>query len=80
MDSRVALDWGTFPPYDPRTMATFRILLTPGDGIGPDVMGPPKTVIAWFHAPGAGPTFDEDLAGRCAHYDHRTTTPAATIT
>ncbi len=25
-------------PYDPATMSTYRILLTPGDGIGPEVM------------------------------------------
>ena len=32
------LDWGSPASYDPATMATYRILLTPGDGIGPEVL------------------------------------------
>lgn len=32
------LDGYRRPSYDPATMATFRILLTPGDGIGPEVV------------------------------------------
>ncbi len=32
------MDWGVGQSYDSSTMATFRILLTPGDGIGPEVL------------------------------------------
>ena len=51
-------------------MTTRHLLLLPGDGIGPEVMGATKTVIDWFNARGAGFTFEEDLVGGCAYDAH----------
>jgi 3-isopropylmalate dehydrogenase len=50
-------------------MATHNLLLLPGDGIGPEVMGEVKRLIAWLNAHGMG-TFetDEGLVGG-ASYD-----------
>src|SRR5919106_792190 len=44
-------------------MAAFRLLLLPGDGIGPEVMAQAKNVIAWLEKSGvANFTIDEALA------------------
>ena len=51
-------------------MTTRHLLLLPGDGIGPEVMGATKTVIEWFNARGAGFSFEEDLVGGCAYDAH----------
>src|SRR5919206_2266487 len=48
-------------------MATHRLLLLPGDGIGPEVMAEVKKLIAWMNQHGMG-TFktEEGLCGGCA--------------
>ena len=51
-------------------MTTRNLLLLPGDGIGPEVMGATKTVIDWFNGRGAGFAFEEDLVGGCAYDAH----------
>jgi 3-isopropylmalate dehydrogenase len=48
-------------------MTTRHLLLLPGDGIGPEVMGGTRAVIDWFNARGAGFSFEEDLVGGCAY-------------
>jgi 3-isopropylmalate dehydrogenase len=42
-------------------MATYKLLLLPGDGIGPEVMAEVKKLIAWMNAHGMG-TFETDEA------------------
>jgi 3-isopropylmalate dehydrogenase len=52
-------------------MATYNLLLLPGDGIGPEVMGEVKKIIAWMNGHGMG-TFDTEeglVGGAC--YDAR---------
>ena len=48
-------------------MSKSRILLLPGDGIGPEVMGEVKRVISWLQL-GCGPEIEleEDLVGGCS--------------
>ena len=52
-------------------MATFNLLLLPGDGIGPEVMNEVKRVADWFSRHGSV-TFnvEEDLVGGCAYDAH----------
>ncbi|NRG16878.1 3-isopropylmalate dehydrogenase [Rhizobiales bacterium] len=52
-------------------MATHKLLLLPGDGIGPEIMAEVKKVIAWLNARG-GDTFEteEDLVGGAAYDAH----------
>ena len=52
-------------------MATHKLLLLPGDGIGPEVMAEVKKLIAWMNARGMG-TFEteEGLVGGCAYDAH----------
>jgi 3-isopropylmalate dehydrogenase len=52
-------------------MATNKLLLLPGDGIGPEIMTEVKKVISWFNARG-GDTFetDEGLVGGSAYDAH----------
>ncbi len=52
-------------------MATFNLLLLPGDGIGPEVMNEVKRVAEWFSRQGSV-TFnvEEDLVGGCAYDAH----------
>src|SRR6202163_3746943 len=48
-------------------MATYKLLLLPGDGIGPEVMAEVKKLIAWMNAHGMG-TFETDdalVGGAC---------------
>ena len=48
-----------------------KILILPGDGIGPEVMGEVRRVIDWFsHQRGFQATLDEDLVGGCAYDAH----------
>ena len=53
-------------------MATYKLLLLPGDGIGPEVMAEVKKLIAWMNAHGMG-TFetDEGLVGGSCYDAHK---------
>jgi 3-isopropylmalate dehydrogenase len=52
-------------------MATHRLLLLPGDGIGPEVMGEVKRVIAWLNEHGSDRfAYEEDLVGGSAYDAH----------
>ncbi|MGH2341425.1 3-isopropylmalate dehydrogenase [Segnochrobactraceae bacterium EtOH-i3] len=53
-------------------MATFNLLLLPGDGIGREIAGSLRQIIAWFDARLGKGTFvlDEDLAGGSAYDVH----------
>ena len=57
-------------------MATHKLLLLPGDGIGPEVMAEVKKLIAWMNAHGMG-TFEteEGLVGGCATTRTRSRSP-----
>ncbi len=46
------------------------LLLLAGDGIGPEVMGEVRKVIAWFDARGLRLAVEEDLVGGCAYDAH----------
>jgi 3-isopropylmalate dehydrogenase len=52
-------------------MATYKLLLLPGDGIGPEVMAEVKKLIAWMNTHGMG-TFetDEGLVGGACYDAH----------
>ncbi|MGA8769977.1 MAG: isocitrate/isopropylmalate family dehydrogenase, partial [Rhodomicrobium sp.] len=52
-------------------MTTKKLLLLPGDGIGPEVMAEVKRVIAWLGTTG-GAEFEvqKDLVGGCAYDAH----------
>ena len=56
-------------------MATYKLLLLPGDGIGPEVMAEVKKLIAWMNAHGMG-TFetDEGLVGGSCYDAHGVST------
>jgi 3-isopropylmalate dehydrogenase len=53
-------------------MATYQLLLLPGDGIGPEVMAEVKKLIAWMNAHGMG-TFEtvEGLVGGSCYDAHK---------
>jgi 3-isopropylmalate dehydrogenase len=52
-------------------MITKKLLLLPGDGIGPEVMAEVKRVIAWFEQAGRAKfEIEEDLVGGCAYDAH----------
>lgn len=52
-------------------MTAKRLLLLPGDGIGPEVMAEVKRVIAWFEQAGRAKfETEEDLVGGCAYDAH----------
>src|SRR5690242_10733380 len=52
-------------------MATQKLLLLPGDGIGPEVMSEVKRVIAWMNQRGlASFEIEEDLVGGSAYDAH----------
>jgi 3-isopropylmalate dehydrogenase len=61
-------------------MTTHHLLLLPGDGIGPEVMGEAKRVIAWMNQRG-GDRFDyeEDLVGGSAYDAHGRAVSEATM-
>ena len=50
-----------------------KILLLPGDGIGPEVIGEVKKIINWFNEnKSLDFEIDEDLAGGCSYDKHGT--------
>jgi 3-isopropylmalate dehydrogenase len=52
-------------------MATYKLLLLPGDGIGPEVIGEVQKLIAWFRKSGiAGFETETDLVGGAAYDAH----------
>jgi 3-isopropylmalate dehydrogenase len=52
-------------------MTTYRLLLLPGDGIGPEVMTEVKRVIEWLNRRGPDRfDYEEDLVGGCAYDAH----------
>jgi 3-isopropylmalate dehydrogenase len=52
-------------------MATYKVLLLPGDGIGPEVIGEVQKLIAWFRKSGiAGFETETDLVGGAAYDAH----------
>src|ERR1700681_165055 len=61
-------------------MATYKLLLLPGDGIGPEVMAEVKKLIAWMNAHGMG-TFetDEGLVGGSCYDAHGVAITDATM-
>jgi 3-isopropylmalate dehydrogenase len=61
-------------------MATHRLLLLPGDGIGPEVMAEVKRLIAWMNAHGMGQFESEEaLAGGCCYDAHQVAITDATM-
>ena len=61
-------------------MATYNLLLLPGDGIGPEVMAEVKKLIAWMNAHGMG-TFEteEALVGGSCYDAHKVAITDATM-
>ena len=55
------------------------LLILPGDGIGPEVMGQVRRVIDWFGAEGLGFEVEEDLVGGCAYDAHGAAVSDATM-
>src|SRR3990170_6325872 len=54
-----------------RAMTTYKLLLLPGDGIGPEVMGEAARIVAWINARGLAKIETEtDLVGGCAYDAH----------
>ncbi|MEZ5828454.1 MAG: 3-isopropylmalate dehydrogenase [Hyphomicrobiales bacterium] len=52
-------------------MASYKLLLLPGDGIGPEVMGEVERLIDWINAQGLAEIATEtDLVGGCAYDAH----------
>jgi len=61
-------------------MATIKLLLLPGDGIGPEVMAEVKKLIAWMNKKGiARFETDEALVGGCAYDAHGVAVTDATM-
>jgi 3-isopropylmalate dehydrogenase len=61
-------------------MPTYKLLLLPGDGIGPEVMAEVKKLIAWMNARGAGPfETEEGLVGGAAYDAHKVAITEATM-
>ena len=61
-------------------MPTFKLLLLPGDGIGPEVMAEAKHVLAWIEAKGlASFAIEEDLVGGAAYDAHGKSISEATM-
>jgi 3-isopropylmalate dehydrogenase len=62
-------------------MATHKLLLLPGDGIGPEVMAEVKKLIAFMNARGLGTFEIEDgLVGGCCYDAHKVAITDATMT
>src|ERR671910_622347 len=51
-------------------MATHKLLLLPGDGIGPEVMREVEKIVGWFRKRGVGFETETDLVGGCAYDAH----------
>ena len=61
-------------------MATHKLLLLAGDGIGPEVMAEVKKLIAWMNAHGMGAfEFEEGLVGGCCFDAHKVSITDATM-
>src|SRR5215475_1333543 len=61
-------------------MPTHKLLLLPGDGIGPEVMAELKKLIAWMNARGLGQFETEDgLVGGAAYDSHGVAVTEATM-
>ena len=61
-------------------MATHKLLLLAGDGIGPEVMAEVKKLIAWMNQHGMGTfTSEEGLVGGCAYDAHGVAITDATM-
>src|SRR5882724_6276669 len=61
-------------------MATHKLLLLPGDGIGPEVMAEVKKLIAWMNAHGMGKFETEDgLVGGSSYDAHKVSITDATM-
>src|SRR4030065_1504183 len=64
-----------------RTMTTYKLLLLPGDGIGPEVMGEAERIVAWVNAKGlAAIETETDLVGGSAYDAHGQAISEATMT
>src|ERR1700749_1540824 len=62
-------------------MATHKLLLLPGDGIGPEVMGEVKKLIAWINSHGMGTfEYEEGLVGGSAYDAHQVSITDETMT
>ena len=51
-------------------MATHKLLLLPGDGIGPEVMREVEKIVGWFRKRGLGFETETDLVGGAAYDAH----------
>ena len=61
-------------------MATYKLLLLPGDGIGPEVMGEVKKLIGWMNGHGMGTfEFEEGLVGGSCYDAHKVSITEATM-
>jgi 3-isopropylmalate dehydrogenase len=61
-------------------MATYKLLLLPGDGIGPEVTAEVKKLIAWMNAHGMGSfTTEEALVGGSCYDAHQVSVTDATM-
>jgi 3-isopropylmalate dehydrogenase len=61
-------------------MSSFHLLLLPGDGIGPEVIGEVERLIGWFNARGiASFNVEKDLVGGCAYDAHGKSISDATM-
>jgi len=61
-------------------MASYKLLLLPGDGIGPEVMAEVKKLIAWMNAQGMGTFETEDaLVGGSSYDAHKVAVTDATM-
>ena len=61
-------------------MATHKLLLLAGDGIGPEVMAEVKKLIAWMNAREAGEfETEDDLVGGCCYDAHKVAITDATM-
>src|SRR3569623_3499688 len=65
---------------DNSTMAPHKLLLLPGDGIGPEVMGEEKRLIDWLNAQGIA-SFETEtgLVGGCAYDEDKVAITDATV-
>ncbi len=61
-------------------MASYDLLLLPGDGIGPEVMAEVKRIVQWLNGQdGANFNIEEDLVGGCAYDAHQVAITDATM-
>ena len=61
-------------------MTTYKLLLLPGDGIGPEVMGEVSRLVSWINARGLAKLETEtDLVGGCAYDSHGEAISEATM-